>query len=225
MTGSGDEAGGGPRRPRGWCRVTAVPDDGTAGTRTAPRPGGELDEGTLVARARDGDVRTFEDLVRRYQAPMFHLALRMLANRGDDATRLLVEEPVEPPTGLTERIMLAVRAEVRRPGMVPLTSTEKGPVEVSEQAIAVVLRYAADMVDGVRARRCTIRRAGQDEHGVAVLSVKLSLALAYGTGPADQVLRAVRRQVAELAGARIGVRIAACDLVLEDVYAGPRPGG
>lgn len=83
MTGSGDEADGGPRRPRGWCRVTAVPDDGTAGTRTAPRLGGELDEGTLVARARDGDVRAFEDLVRRYQAPMFRLALRMLANRGD----------------------------------------------------------------------------------------------------------------------------------------------
>lgn len=142
-----------------------------------------------------------------------------------DATRLLVDEPVEPPPGLTERIMLAVRAEVRRPGMVPLTSTERGPVEVSEQAIAVVVRYAADTVDGVRARRCTIRRAGRDEHGMAVLSVELSLALAYGTGPADQVLRAVRRRVAELAGARIGVRIAACDLVLEDVFAGPRPGG
>jgi hypothetical protein len=141
-----------------------------------------------------------------------------------EATRLLVDEPVEPPPGLTERIMSAVRAEVRRPSMVALPPTELGPVKVSEQAIAVVLRYAADTVDGVRARRCAIRRAGRDEHGMAVLSVELSLALAYGTGPADQVLAAVRRRVAELAGARIGVRIAACDLVLEDVFASPQSG-
>jgi RNA polymerase sigma-70 factor (ECF subfamily) len=43
----------------------------------------ELDDATLVARARDGDVPAYEQLVRRYQGPMYRLAARMLASRGD----------------------------------------------------------------------------------------------------------------------------------------------
>lgn len=42
-----------------------------------------LDDATLVARARDGDVRAYEQLVRRYQGPMYRLAVRMLASVGD----------------------------------------------------------------------------------------------------------------------------------------------
>ncbi len=45
--------------------------------------GAELDDATLVARARDGDVPAYEQLVLRYQGPMFRLAMRMLASRGD----------------------------------------------------------------------------------------------------------------------------------------------
>jgi RNA polymerase sigma-70 factor (ECF subfamily) len=46
-------------------------------------PGSALDDATLVSRARDGDVHSYEQLVMRYQAPMYRLAHRMLANRGD----------------------------------------------------------------------------------------------------------------------------------------------
>jgi hypothetical protein len=49
-------------------------------------PGGDvvvLDDVTLVARAREGDARAYEQLVRRYQGPMYRLAARMLANVGD----------------------------------------------------------------------------------------------------------------------------------------------
>ncbi|GAB3561880.1 RNA polymerase sigma factor [Amycolatopsis endophytica] len=53
---------------------TPVPAD-------APSP--PLDDTTLVARARDGDVRSYEELVRRYQAPMFRLAVRMLSRQAD----------------------------------------------------------------------------------------------------------------------------------------------
>jgi RNA polymerase sigma-70 factor (ECF subfamily) len=52
-------------------------------TTTDAEPGTPLDDATLVSRARDGDVRAYEQLVLRYQAPMFRLASRMLANRGD----------------------------------------------------------------------------------------------------------------------------------------------
>ncbi|NKQ52129.1 sigma-70 family RNA polymerase sigma factor [Amycolatopsis sp. K13G38] len=54
----------------------------TAATTTeATQP--SLDDATLVARARDGDVHAYEELVRRYQGPMFRLALRMLGSTGD----------------------------------------------------------------------------------------------------------------------------------------------
>lgn len=49
-----------------------------------------LDAATLVARARDGDVRAYEQLVRRYQGPMFRLATRMLRSR-DDAEDVVQE--------------------------------------------------------------------------------------------------------------------------------------
>jgi RNA polymerase sigma-70 factor, ECF subfamily len=42
-----------------------------------------LDDLTLVARARDGDITAYEQLVLRYQGPMYRLAVRMLADRGD----------------------------------------------------------------------------------------------------------------------------------------------
>lgn len=43
----------------------------------------ELDEASIVARAQDGDVAAFEQLVDLYQGPLFRLALRMLNDRGD----------------------------------------------------------------------------------------------------------------------------------------------
>lgn len=53
----------------------------TAGTAGDSRP--SLDDATLVVRARDGDVRAYEELVRRYQGPMYRLAYRMLSSAGD----------------------------------------------------------------------------------------------------------------------------------------------
>lgn len=51
------------------------------GAETPPVP--VLDDLTLVARSRDGDVAAYEQLVLRYQGPMFRLAVRMLADKGD----------------------------------------------------------------------------------------------------------------------------------------------
>lgn len=59
----------------------AVARDGSAAADAAERE--EWDDPTLVSRARDGDVDAYEELVRRYQGPMYRLALRMLASTGD----------------------------------------------------------------------------------------------------------------------------------------------
>jgi len=42
-----------------------------------------LDDVTLVMRARDGDMAAYEQLVRRYQGPMYRLAVRMLSSKAD----------------------------------------------------------------------------------------------------------------------------------------------
>ncbi|MBK1783383.1 RNA polymerase sigma factor [Prauserella cavernicola] len=50
------------------------------------RPGTAVpgtEETALVARARNGDVRAYESLVRRYQEPMYRLAVRMLSSSSD----------------------------------------------------------------------------------------------------------------------------------------------
>ena len=70
----------------------------TAAPHVVPEPAAEserrvgmaLDEVTLVARARDGDVHAFEQLVRRYQGSMFGLARRMLGS-GSDAEDVVQE--------------------------------------------------------------------------------------------------------------------------------------
>jgi RNA polymerase sigma-70 factor (ECF subfamily) len=51
---------------------------GGAGPRTA-----ELDEPTLVVRAQEGDVRSFEILARRHQAALYRLAVRVLGDPGE----------------------------------------------------------------------------------------------------------------------------------------------
>ena len=49
----------------------------------ATDPAGPLSDATMVARARDGDTRAFETLVRRYQRPIYRLAVRLLGDTGE----------------------------------------------------------------------------------------------------------------------------------------------
>jgi RNA polymerase sigma-70 factor (ECF subfamily) len=44
-----------------------------------------LDDATLVVRAREGDVTAFEVLVRRYQVPVYRIAVRILPDTGSAA--------------------------------------------------------------------------------------------------------------------------------------------
>src|SRR3990172_12426718 len=48
-----------------------------------PVPGEETTDGVLAVRAVAGDEPAFEDLVRRYQARVYRLAVRLTGNDGD----------------------------------------------------------------------------------------------------------------------------------------------
>ncbi|MEV7552923.1 Asp23/Gls24 family envelope stress response protein [Amycolatopsis sp. NPDC089917] len=130
-------------------------------------------------------------------------------------TQELAEDDSEPSADLTSRIMSAVRAEVRRRDLVPLASPEPGEVWVSDQAVAAVLRFAADSVTGVRARRCRVIRSPDMSDGRAV-DVELSVAIAHDFD--SDSLDVVRERVTAAAGARVGLRLARLDLTVEDIY-------
>jgi RNA polymerase sigma-70 factor, ECF subfamily len=77
-------AGTGPEPDAQAGTRTRTPAATRAGPADDGQPGtGTLDDATMVARARDGDVHAFEVLVRRYQRPIYRLAFRMLSDTGE----------------------------------------------------------------------------------------------------------------------------------------------
>lgn len=129
-----------------------------------------------------------------------------------EVTGELVADESEPSLDLTGRIMAAVRAEVRRHDLVPVPTTEPGGVRVSTQAVAAVLRFAADSVDGVRARRCKVTEA--PDYSV---TVEMTIAVGYREF-SGTALAQVRERVTAAASARVGVRLARLDLTMDDLY-------
>lgn len=135
-----------------------------------------------------------------------------------EATQELVSEIEQPSPDLVGRIMSAVRAEVRRGQMVGLPTSEPGVVEVSEQAVAVVLRYAADSVAGIRARRCRVRTVGVGEAGESLVEVELTLAVSIHNATGGEALDRVRERVSVAAAARVGLQLVKLDLMVDDIY-------
>ncbi|GAB2997247.1 Asp23/Gls24 family envelope stress response protein [Amycolatopsis acidiphila] len=135
-----------------------------------------------------------------------------------EATAELAGERIEPRRDLTDRIMSAVRAEVRRHGeMLPVRADEPGGLEVSEQAVAVVLRFAADEIDGVRARRCKVRVLDRDADGETLLSAELTVAVAYRDDMAE-LLASLHERLRAACAASVGLRLARLDVVVVDLY-------
>jgi hypothetical protein len=141
-----------------------------------------------------------------------------------EVTEELLADTAEPASHLTGRIMAAIRAEVRRRhDMVALPTAEPGLVRISEHAVAAVLRFAADSVAGVRARRCRVHDVqvrppdADGEEGEPMLVVELSVAVSYQSF-AWRALDLVRERVAAAAATRIGPRLHRLDLIIEDVY-------
>lgn len=133
------------------------------------------------------------------------------------ATRLLVQDPVEPPPGLLSSIMSTVRMEFRRGETLPLAADDPGlgPAQVSEAAVAVVLRFAVDTVPGVRARSCRITAEGGPPGSV---DVRLSLSLRYPQPPEDELFDRIRTLIHRTLSDRVGLRAAVIDLAVVDVW-------
>ena len=129
-----------------------------------------------------------------------------------NATQRLLADPTEPPAALLDRIMTAVRAEVRRGDALALP-TEHANAEISSRAVASLLRFAADTVPGVRARHCHI--VPTDRPGA--VGIEMSLSLRYGH-PIDTLVAEVRERITTAISATIGLRAATIDIDIVDLW-------
>lgn len=133
------------------------------------------------------------------------------------ATDEMVRQEIEPPSDLVSWVMSAVRADVRRTDVVPLPGD--GLARMSTRAIAALLRYAADSVDGVRARTCRVVEAPESTSDDPLIEVELHIAISAGL-VTHETFSVVRQRILTAVSARIGVRLARLDLVVSDVLEG-----
>jgi hypothetical protein len=133
-----------------------------------------------------------------------------------EATRELVDDPVEPPPGLFDRILDAVRADLGASRAVPLPVPG---VDISTHALAAVLRYAVDTVPGLRAHRCRVEPIADDPEAVRVW---MSVSMDYHAGRVD-ALDTVRARIRAALSDRIGLDLAGLDLELVDLWTDGAP--
>jgi hypothetical protein len=130
-----------------------------------------------------------------------------------EATRELVEDPIEAPPGLFDRILGAVRADLAVGDALALP-TPAGGADVSTTALAAVLRYAVDSVAGVRAHRCRVEPDAAVPHAVRVW---MSVSLDYRSGRVE-ALDVARDRIRTALSQRIGLQLSGLDLELTDLW-------
>ena len=153
--------------------------------------------------------------------------LRLSDAAADLRTSEAADPTLQPDPGFTASVMGLVRAEVRRGQAIPLDGDDDPGLTISEQAVVGLVWAAADSVPGVRARRCRVRVALDDDpdgtdapervfEGGTLVDVSLSLALQPGTSLVDATAT-LRGRVTDRVGAESGLRVRRVDLAVEDV--------
>ncbi|GGO99623.1 hypothetical protein [Wenjunlia tyrosinilytica] len=128
----------------------------------------------------------------------------------DNATRTLRGERPSAHT-VAERVVRAVRAEVRLGRMLPLDDPAR-ELRIAQTAVAKVLRRAADRVPGVRAASC---RLSLDQSNTEV-TIAMTLATTLDQ-PLPPRAAEVRRAVAYAAREELGLAVSGIDLKIVSV--------
>ncbi|GAB3838875.1 Asp23/Gls24 family envelope stress response protein [Kribbella italica] len=130
-----------------------------------------------------------------------------------EATRALIDDPAQPPAGFLDKIMTAVRADLSLGRTIPLPAPT-AQIDISTHALAAVLRYAVDGVDGVRAHQCRIEVSPDAPQSVRVW---MSVAVRFGSGQVS-ALDEARVRVAAALPERIGLELETLDFEVVDVW-------
>ncbi len=121
-----------------------------------------------------------------------------------------------PGASVKAAVMRVARAEVRRGRRISVVADRLGRVEISEQTVSAVIRFAADGVVGVHARRCSV--ASVAESGPSkVVDVLVRLALHSRAGIAEAT-EEVRERVDAVLASHTGLTARKIDVMVEDLY-------
>ncbi len=152
------------------------------------------------------------------------LALHHLAEvTGSLRDRDRDDPALQPGVRVKEAIMMVARAEIRRSRRTPLATTPLGTIDISEQALSGLIRFAASTLPGVRARRCVITSAQTTPRptpaAVDAEDVRITLTVAVSSQvriPATMEL--VRERVGTIVRAQTSITMQQIDIVVEDLY-------
>ena len=121
---------------------------------------------------------------------------------------------LRPPNGLTDKILAVAYSQMRRGARFPLAGNPHGGVDISEMALAGVVRDAALAVGGVRARRCRIEQIPGDDSG---LLIHLRTAVAPGID-IRRAMAFLRLRIRDAVEASVGIVPQTVHLTVEDLY-------
>lgn len=134
----------------------------------------------------------------------------------DSTTRTLSAERPSAHA-VADRVVRAVRAEVRLGAMLPLDDPAR-ELRIAETAAAKILRRAADRTPGVRAASC---RLTTDE-GSTKVTIAMTLALTLDQPLPDRATQ-VRRAVAYAARQELGLAVSSINLKIVSVLKPMKP--
>jgi hypothetical protein len=131
------------------------------------------------------------------------------------AAQTAAQTDAAPAGAIVDRVMSAVRSELRPHELLILDSPE-GPARLSSTAAAAVLRGVVDGMDGMRARSCRIEQTG------STVDVTMTVTARFGVDMASAAAR-VRQMVTAAGEQALGLPVRRVDLEIVDVY--DEPGG
>lgn len=141
------------------------------------------------------------------------------------AVAALVDEAVEPPTSLTERVMGAVLAELRPAHYLPLP-TRHGHARIDRVTAAGILRHAVAQMSALRVRSCQIQLiepSGSDaglEPGSPTVRINVSVTARFGADLLSATAR-VRQMILAAAKDLLGLPVETVDVEVVDVFEDP----
>ncbi|MHA7276508.1 Asp23/Gls24 family envelope stress response protein [Arthrobacter sp. HLT1-21] len=118
--------------------------------------------------------------------------------------------------------MMVARAEIRRGRRAPLDTTALGTIDISEQALNGLIRFAASTLPGVHARRCTIITPGTkpsstDPVDVADIRITLQVALS-STVKIPATMKLLRERIGSVVQGQTTISMKQINVIVEDLY-------
>ncbi|MHA7145574.1 Asp23/Gls24 family envelope stress response protein [Arthrobacter sp. TmT3-37] len=155
------------------------------------------------------------------RASLHHLASVTESMRARDRT----DPDLQPGSRVREAIMMVARSEIRRGRRAPLRTTRYGAIDISEQALTALIRFAASTIPGIHARRCTISTTGPDgkrlpsSDPVDVSDVRITLQVAIrSTMKIPEAMVSLRERVGAIVQSQTAITMKQIDFVVEDLY-------